>query len=191
MDGFDAAGACGDAFKIRSAGNGRTAQGQSVRRAGVDADRGRTSITCGRLGAAVPLPKRVSPPVTELGLSGPTKLLISRENERAWRVIPRGGPSEGRAGNQRDQCESSDKRLHHISPCLWTTLRDLPGNREDRRLVPSIPEANRLSVTLGQLYLWIYCISQRSKALYFGLLARVIACKTAVARTPLGSEIFR
>jgi hypothetical protein len=42
LDGFDAAGACGGAFEIRSAGNGRTAQDQSARRAGVDSDRGRT-----------------------------------------------------------------------------------------------------------------------------------------------------
>jgi len=42
MDGFDAAGAGGGAFEIRSAGHGRTAQDQSARRAGVDSDRGRT-----------------------------------------------------------------------------------------------------------------------------------------------------
>ena len=42
MDGFDVAGACGVAFEIRSAANGRTAQEQSARRAGVDADRRRT-----------------------------------------------------------------------------------------------------------------------------------------------------
>ena len=33
--------------------------------------------------------------MTEVGLSGPTKLLICRENERAWRVSLRGGPSGG------------------------------------------------------------------------------------------------
>ena len=71
--------------------------------------------------------------MTEVGLSGPTKLLISRENERAWRVSLSGGPSsagssKGRAGNQRDQCESSDKCLHHISPCLWITVRDTCGS---------------------------------------------------------------
>src|SRR6516162_6192192 len=69
----------------------------------------RSSIICGRLGAAIPLPKRVSPPVTEVGLSGLTKLLVSRENELGLSGSPRGGPSEGRAGNQRDQCKSSDK----------------------------------------------------------------------------------
>ncbi len=78
----------------------------------------RSSPTCGRLGAAIPLPKRVTPPVTEVGSSGLTKLLISRENELGLRGSPRGGPSEGRAGNQRDQCESSDQRLHDTSPCL-------------------------------------------------------------------------
>ena len=78
----------------------------------------RSSIICGRLGAAIPLPKRVSPPVTEVGSSGLTKLLISRENELGLRGSPRGGPSEGRAGNQRDQRESSDQRLHDTSPCL-------------------------------------------------------------------------
>jgi hypothetical protein len=78
----------------------------------------RSSITCGRLGAAIPLPKRISPPVTEVGSSGLTKLLISRENELGLRGSPRGGPSEGRAGNQRDRRESSDKRLHDTSPCL-------------------------------------------------------------------------
>jgi hypothetical protein len=67
-------------------------------------------------GAAIPLPKRVSPPVTEVGLSGLTKLLISRENELGLRGSTRGGPSEGRAGNQRDQRESSDKCLHDMSP---------------------------------------------------------------------------
>src|SRR5436190_9833859 len=39
MDGFDAAGTCGGAFEVRSASNGRTAQDQSARRAGVDTDR--------------------------------------------------------------------------------------------------------------------------------------------------------
>src|SRR6478672_6593606 len=47
-----------------------------------------------RLGAAIPLPKRVSPPVTEVGSSGLTKLLISRENELDLVGSPRGGPSE-------------------------------------------------------------------------------------------------
>ena len=122
--------------------------------------------------------------MTEVGLSGPTKLLISRENERAWRVSLRGGPSgggpsEGRAGDQRDQCESSDKCLHHISPYLWITVRDFPA-AEDRRLVLGIPQGNRLSIfpkEIGsaprsdQLYLWIYWISQRPKASYFGLLS--------------------
>jgi hypothetical protein len=56
--------------------------------------------------------------VTEVGSSGLTKLLISRENELDFRGSPRGGPSEGRAGNQRDQPESSDKCLHDTSPCL-------------------------------------------------------------------------
>src|SRR5262245_19455920 len=32
-------------------------------------------------------------------------------------------------------------------------------------------QRNRLSATLGQLYLWIYWISQRSKALYFGFVS--------------------
>jgi hypothetical protein len=69
--------------------------------------------------------------VTEVGLSGPTKLLICRENERARRVSPLGGPSEGRAGDQRDQCESSDKCLHHISPYLWITVRDVLQQKTD------------------------------------------------------------
>src|SRR2546430_7999007 len=90
----------------------------------------RSFRTCDRSGAAIPLPKRVSPPVTEVGLSGSTKLLISRENELGLRGSPRGGPSEGRAGNQRDQCESSDKCLHHISPCLWTIVRDFPATEK-------------------------------------------------------------
>jgi hypothetical protein len=45
--------------------------------------------------------------VTEVGSSELTKLLISRENELGLRGSPRGGPSEGRAGNQRDQRESN------------------------------------------------------------------------------------
>jgi hypothetical protein len=74
--------------------------------------------------------------VTEVGLSGPTKLLISRENEGAWRVSLRGGPSgggpsEGRAGDQRDQRESGDKCLHHITPYLWITVRDFPQQKTD------------------------------------------------------------
>jgi hypothetical protein len=153
-DGLDAAGACGGVFEIRSAGNGRTAQDQSASRAGVDTDRGsdRSSITYGRLGATVPLPKGISPPVTEVRLSGLTKLLISRENELGLRESPCGGPREGRAGNHRDQCESSDKSLHHISPCLWT-VRDFSCKREDRRHVPCIPQGNRLSVFTKEIRL--------------------------------------
>jgi hypothetical protein len=86
--------------------------------------RRRMPVRCGRLGAAIPLPKRVSPPVTEVGSSGLTKLLISWENELGLRGSPRGGPSEGRAGNQRDQRESSDKCLHDTSPYY----RPLPVN---------------------------------------------------------------
>src|SRR5262245_44739168 len=69
-----------------------------------------------RLNAAIPLPKRVSPPVTEVCSSRLTKLMVSRENELGLRGSPRGVPSEGRAGHQRDQRESSDSafmiRLH-------------------------------------------------------------------------------
>jgi hypothetical protein len=68
------------------------------------------------LAAAIPLPQGIAPPVTEVPLSGLTKFLISRENELALRVSPRGGPSEARAGNQRDQRESGDKRFHDASP---------------------------------------------------------------------------
>src|SRR5262249_25454499 len=100
-----------------------------------------------RLGAAVPLQRGVSPPVTEVGLSGLTTLLISRENELGLRGSPRGGPSEGRAGNQRDQCESSDKRLHHISPCLWTFVIFLQQRRPTLCAFYSV--RNRLSATLG------------------------------------------
>src|SRR5262249_48927116 len=82
---------------------------------------------CGRqridlLGADIPLPQGVPPPVTELGSSGLTKLLISRENELGLRGSPLRGPSERRAGNQRYQRQSSDKRLHHISPCFWASF---------------------------------------------------------------------
>jgi hypothetical protein len=95
--------------------------------------------------------------MTEVGLSGPTKLLISRENELGLRGSPRGGPSEGRAGHQRDQCESSDKRLHHFSPYLWITVRDV---LQQRRPTPSAlyspkeigsacSQRNRLGATLG------------------------------------------
>ena len=107
--------------------------------------------------------------MTEVGLSGPTKLLICRENERAWRVSPRGGPSEGRVGNQRDQCESSDKCLHHMSPYLWTTVRDFPATETDASSFV-FPKEIGSAPRSDQLYLWIYWISQRSKALYFGLL---------------------
>jgi hypothetical protein len=96
----------------------------------------RSSLTCGRLGAAVPLPKRISPPVTEVGSSGLTKLLISRENELGLRGSPRGGPSEGRAGNQRDQRESSDKRLHDIP--VWTIGLDLCMSAEADRPAPAV-----------------------------------------------------
>jgi hypothetical protein len=77
-----------------------------------------SSIRCGRLGAAIPLPKRVSPPVTEVGSSGLTPLLISRKNELGLSGSPRGGPSEGWADDERDQPDSSDKCLHNTSPCL-------------------------------------------------------------------------
>jgi hypothetical protein len=70
---------------------------------------------------------------------------------------------------------------------LWITVRDFPA-AEDRRLVLGIPQGNRLSIPQGnrlgifnleigsaprsdQPYLWIYWISQRSKASYFGLLS--------------------
>jgi hypothetical protein len=130
--------------------------------------------------------------VTEVGLSGPTKLLISRENERAWRVSLRGGPSgggpsEGRAGDQRDQCESSDKCLHHISPYLWITVRDFPATETDAlcfvfpKEIGSVfpkeigsayfPREIGSAPRSDQLYLWIYWISQRPKASYFGLLS--------------------
>jgi hypothetical protein len=106
-------------------------------------------VTCGRLGAAIPLPKRVSPPVTEVGSSGLTKLLISRENELGLRGSPRGGPSEGRAGNQRDQCESSDKCLHHISPCLWTTVRDFPATAGAALCFGATPRAFQFTKKIG------------------------------------------
>jgi hypothetical protein len=129
----------------------------------------------GRLGAAIPLPKGVSPPVTEVGLSGLTTLLISRENELGLRGSPRGGPSEGRAGNERDQRESGEKRLHHISPCLWTFVIFLQQRRptpcalySPRKQARRIPEVNRSAPRSDQLYLWIYGITQRLKALYFG-----------------------
>jgi hypothetical protein len=142
--------------------------------------RRRSFRTCDRLGAAIPLPKRVSPPATEVGLSGPTKLLISRENELGLRGGPRGGPSEGRAGNQRDQCETSDKCLHHISPCLSTTVPDFPATEKTDALCLVFPKEIGSALfpkELGsaprsdQLYLWIYWISQRSKALYFGFVS--------------------
>ena len=116
----------------------------------------RSSITCGRLGAAIPLPKGVSPPVTEVGLSGPAKLLISRENELGLRGSPRGGPSEGRAGHQRDQCESSDKCLHHISPYLWITVRDVPATEKTGALCLVFLGEIGSAPRLDQLYLWIY-----------------------------------
>src|SRR5262245_1796246 len=115
----------------------------------------RSSITCGRLGAAIPLPKRVSPPVTEVGLSGLTKLLISRENELALCGSPCGGPSEGRADSQRDQCESSDKCLHHISPYLWITVRDLPPTEKTDASCFVFPSGIGSAPRSEQLYLWI------------------------------------
>jgi hypothetical protein len=95
--------------------------------------------------------------VTEVGLSGLTKLLVSRENELGLRGSPRGGPSEGRAGNQRDQCKSSDKCLHHISPYLWTTVRDFPATEKTDALCFVFPkeigsaysQGNRLGAALG------------------------------------------
>jgi hypothetical protein len=78
--------------------------------------------------------------VTEVGLSGLTKLLVSRENELGLRGSPRGGPSEGRAGNQRDQCKSSNKCLHHISPYLWSTVRDFPATGKTDASCPVFPK---------------------------------------------------
>ena len=67
--------------------------------------------------------------------------------------------------------------------------------QKDRRVARSILKANRRSAPLGQLYLWIYWISQRSEALYFGFVGSRhclgFDLELAVARTPLGSEIFR
>jgi hypothetical protein len=54
---------------------------------------------------------------------------------------------------------------------MFVDIRDLPATEKTDAFVRSIPHGNRLSATLGQLYLWIYWISQRSKALYFGLSA--------------------
>jgi hypothetical protein len=70
--------------------------------------------------------------------AGLTKLLISRENELALRGSPARRAEQRSGWNQRDQCESSDKRLHHISPCLGITVRDSPAT-EDRPLAPCIP----------------------------------------------------
>jgi hypothetical protein len=70
------------------------------------------------LGTAIPLPQGVSPPVTEVGLPRLTALLISLEDPVGFSGRPRGRPSKGRAGNQRDQCESSDERLHDTSPLV-------------------------------------------------------------------------
>jgi hypothetical protein len=74
--------------------------------------------------------------VTEVGSSGLTKLLISRENELGLRGSPRGGPSEGRAGNQRNQRESSDKCLHDTSPCYGPSSVDLCISGEADRPTP-------------------------------------------------------
>ena len=120
MDGVDAAGACRRAFEldqqVTDAHCARPKRQSCRRRFRSLSDR--SSITCGRLSAAIPLPKRVSPPVTEVGSSGLTKLLISRKNELGLRGSPRGGPSECRGCNQRGQRETCDKCLHDTSPCL-------------------------------------------------------------------------
>ena len=76
------------------------------------------------LRTAIPLPQGISPPVTEVGLSRPTALLIGLENPVGLSGRPRRRPSECRAGNQRDQCESSDEHLHGPLP-LVTELADL------------------------------------------------------------------
>jgi hypothetical protein len=88
--------------------------------------------------------------MTEVGSSGPTKLLISRENELGLRGSPRGGPSEGRAGNQRDQRESSDQRLHDTPPCLDHRPRFVheqrPIGRRLRRPSPSDTRSGKNNV---------------------------------------------
>src|SRR5262249_24112609 len=68
-----------------------------------------------RLGAAIPLPQGIAPPVTEVVLPRRTASLISLENK----VILSGSPRrlrERRVRNQRDQRESGDKRFHDASP---------------------------------------------------------------------------
>src|SRR5262249_50751294 len=69
----------------------------------------------GGLGAVIPLPQGIAPPVTEVVLPRLTALLISLENK----VILSGSPRrlrERRVRNQRDQRESGDKRFHDASP---------------------------------------------------------------------------
>jgi hypothetical protein len=56
--------------------------------------------------------------VTEVGLPRLTALLISLEDPVGFSGRPRGRPSKCWAGNQRDQCESSDERLHDTSPLV-------------------------------------------------------------------------
>jgi hypothetical protein len=138
--------------------------------------------------------------VTEVGLSGPTKLLVSRENELGLRGSPRGGPSEGRAGSQRDQCKSSDKCLHHISPYLWTTVRDFPATEKTdafalyspRKQARRIPEGNRSAPRSDQLYLWIYWIQWRivehlfreRQRRYYGGITLQVPLRLAAKRLP-------
>jgi hypothetical protein len=67
-------------------------------------------------GAAIPLPKGIASPVTELGSSRLTELLIRLEDKVGLIGSRCGLPREGRGRHQRDQRESSDERFHDASP---------------------------------------------------------------------------
>src|SRR5262249_34733604 len=84
-------------------------------------------------------------------------------------MLARNGLSEGGAGNQRDQRESSDKRFHDASPCCGRFVRDFLQQRQaDGRCCAVIKEIGSPRLP-DELYFGIDCVTQRSTPSYFGL----------------------
>src|SRR5262245_22112223 len=77
--------------------------------------------------------------------------------------------SEGRAGKQRDQCESSDERFHDASLHVYGRRPWVPATAAGRR--PLLADLREIgpSISSDELYFWIYRLTQRWKPSYFGL----------------------
>lgn len=118
------------------------ARSASLRRFAGQTDRNPAFIVTS--GAAIPLPKGIASPVTELGSSRLTELLIRLEDKVGLIGSRCGLAREGRGRHQRDQRESSEERFHDASP-------GLRGNRS------SICQNSGIDGG----YCWIYVIASR------------------------------